>query len=141
MSDNASQPVQPDEPARDGSVQPSAEEPKKKLPIGCLALIAVPVLFIGYCTVAGHTSDGGSDSDPSAYVKVACRGWVKGQLKAPSGADFSGESVTPNGGGQYTVTGYVDAQNSFGAKIRAPFTCVATYSGESTRLVSVQVDG
>ena len=48
-------------------------------------------------------------------------------LKAPSTADFPCTmQVTPLGDDKYTVFSCVDAQNSFGAKIRTSFTCNIT---------------
>lgn len=46
-------------------------------------------------------------------------------MKSPSSADFGGESVDsgPDSEGYYTVTGHVDAENGFGANIRADWTC------------------
>lgn len=52
---------------------------------------------------------------------------VKEELKAPSTAKFPWDYesyVTDNGDGTYTVTSYVDAENSFGAKIRSKFRCI-----------------
>jgi len=51
---------------------------------------------------------------------------IKTKLKSPSTASFpsilfnlSAYKVEPQGGGSYKVSGYVDAQNGFGAKIRS----------------------
>ena len=46
--------------------------------------------------------------------------------KAPATADFasySDSAVVNKGDGTYIVVSYVDAQNSFGAKIRTRYTC------------------
>lgn len=56
-------------------------------------------------------------------AQVACENAVSGMLKAPSTADFSGWQRSQNSDGSYTVTGSVDAQNSFGAMIRNQFSC------------------
>jgi hypothetical protein len=55
---------------------------------------------------------------------------VEARLKAPGTADFPGcimhqSQVQYAGGGHYNFSSYVDAQNSFGAKIRT------YYSGEA----------
>lgn len=53
--------------------------------------------------------------------------FVKRRLKAPATADFASSrehtvlpSQTPN---EFIVTGYVDAQNAFGAKLRQRYIC------------------
>lgn len=49
--------------------------------------------------------------------------FIKGQLRAPTTAEFGGETATHLGEEKYSVTGYVDAQNAFGAKLRSVWTC------------------
>ncbi len=47
-------------------------------------------------------------------------------LKSPSTASFpsyNDEYVTKNDDGTYSVSAYVDAENSFGAKIRSNWSC------------------
>lgn len=65
-----------------------------------------------------------------------CRDFVKQQLISPGSAKFSGEQVQ-HVGGEYTVTGSVDAQNAFGALLRRDYTCVLRDEGDSWRLVSL----
>lgn len=58
---------------------------------------------------------------------------VEAQLRAPSTADFPWyreEWVRPTGDCSFTVTGYVDAQNGFGAMIRSNWVVVLTYIGD-----------
>jgi hypothetical protein len=52
---------------------------------------------------------------------------VQDKLKAPSTAEFSNESVSGSGN-SWNVSGSVDSQNSFGAKIRSSYTCSIAYS-------------
>jgi hypothetical protein len=57
---------------------------------------------------------------------LLCQNAVMKTLKAPSTADFpwpGEETIVDHGAWRYTVQSYVDAQNSFGAKIRTPFRC------------------
>lgn len=62
----------------------------------------------------------------------ACRSKVKEFLKSPGTATFGGEITAGTGGvGQrYTVTGWVDSQNGFGALVRNRYGCVA-FRGET----------
>lgn len=90
--------------------------------------------MIGLAIYVG--ADDSSSTDGSAYVKVACRDWVKDRLKSPGSADFSSEVATHEGA-RYTVRGAVDSDNSFGASIRNTYVCVATYTNEATTLVGL----
>lgn len=66
---------------------------------------------------------------PDSYgAKAACRTFVKEKLKAPTTADFSDEQVS-QANGTWAVNGYVDSENSFGAKVRAAFQCEMTIDG------------
>ena len=77
-------------------------------------------------TTANNNSTYVSKDDEATAISMA-QVMVKNELKAPSTAsfpwDFNEYTVTKKGN-QYTVKGYVDAQNSFGVKIRTKFeTC------------------
>lgn len=81
-------------------------------------------------------------SDPAARAKqereteainawVMAQEFVKDQLKSPGSADFGSafrdyqkpiEHVQMLGDKKYLVTGWVDAQNAFGAKLRSDFS-------------------
>jgi len=70
---------------------------------------------------------------------VMCQSFVKRSLKAPGSAEFGGifagdwQDPTTHaihmGGGKYRCTGFVDAQNSFGAQIRSQFSLTVKYTG------------
>lgn len=55
---------------------------------------------------------------------------IKEKLKAPATADFGGENARYVNGCEWLVSGYVDAQNSFGAKIRTPWVSSLTFHPE-----------
>jgi hypothetical protein len=60
--------------------------------------------------------------DARAEAISEAKSAVKAALKSPSSADFVGASIrTKQEGCAWTVTGEVDAQNSFGAMIRSTF--------------------
>jgi hypothetical protein len=64
-----------------------------------------------------------------------CRDLAEKKLKAPSTADFASRDswkVWKDNKGQWNAVGYVDAQNSFGAKIRSNVICVAKVSADGT---------
>lgn len=79
-------------------------------------------------------------------AKWQCRKFMERSLKAPSTAefqsvnDFSAELYVSEGDGghfSYKVAGYVDAQNSFGAKIRTRFNCAVRKVGDTWQLVEL----
>lgn len=87
------------------------------------------------CLVAVAALSGcGSIPENGGGVRVACEELVKQQLKAPGTADFGGVEYDPppagEGDGTWTATGYVDAENGFGANIRTNWTCTVDVSDE-----------
>lgn len=59
-------------------------------------------------------------------ARIRCEQAVTTNLKAPSTSQFapySGTNVLNLGKWEYRVQSYVDAENSFGAHIRTPYTC------------------
>lgn len=112
---------------------------------GCLGIIVaffVISFFIGI--FSGSNTGGNSTPKYDEFLAQAdCESFVKKNLKAPSSADFAPHRelhITGSGTGPWTVVGYVDAQNSFGAKIRSTFTCTVHYQGDMAYLDSVQIN-
>jgi len=74
---------------------------------------------------------------------VMSQTFMKRRLKSPSTADFpwytdSEVAVKHRGGGVFLVNSYVDAQNSFGAKLRTHYSCTLKDNGnESWSLISL----
>lgn len=92
--------------------------------------------------------------EPSdTYAFIQCQNFVKQRLKSPSTAEFSswGDSnvsqlkYTRKGGKtevKYRVSGFVDAQNSFGANIRNYYSCNVTgETGGRWLLDDISIDG
>jgi hypothetical protein len=77
------------------------------------------------------------NADKSTMAAIQCENFVKDQLKAPSTADFPGATAArvvrvSNESQGYQVASYVDAQNSFGAKIRSPYLCEVEWNGKES---------
>lgn len=77
-----------------------------------------------YCSEQGRTS---------AYTMAKV--FVERRLRAPSTAEFpwmtsDGVRVIHRSGCEFTVYGYVDAQNGFGAMIRTRFIAELAYAPE-----------
>ena len=72
-----------------------------------------------------------TDDDTKINVWVCAQDIVSNNLKSPSSAKFcyiTDSTILCNGGNDYTVKGYVDADNSYGANIRSNFTATLTYT-------------
>lgn len=63
--------------------------------------------------------------------------FIKRQLKSPSTADFpacnDSDTVVSREGGNWKVISYVDAQNAFGAMLRADYSTLMTYNASTDR--------
>lgn len=77
--------------------------------------------------LAAYSQDG-AYADELTQAKLFAQAVEILTLKAPSTAAFSGldETTIAEDNGTYTVTGWVDAQNSFGAMIRTPFSILVS---------------
>lgn len=106
------------------------------------------LLTMAGCSSGGSGDSGGGGMDQTArdfMAYDACKSAVSDQLKAPSTADFQSEldvDYRTTGGNNITVLGWVDAQNSFGAKLRSNFTCSMDVSKDGLASnVQASVDG
>jgi hypothetical protein len=75
-------------------------------------------------------SKGDSKASAESAVLEACRDAVRDELKAPATADFSEETAEETSTAfTWAAAGAVDAENSFGAKIRSRWVCTARDRG------------
>lgn len=88
------------------------------------------------------------DSSRGSYARIIVEREITKQLKAPSGAKFSGYSETTvanlRGGGpnDWIVRGHVDSQNSFGAMLRNNYQVILQFEegkDNSYRIKSVDI--
>lgn len=84
---------------------------------------------------AGHFNELRA-GDLSSDASIVCKDYVRATLKAPSTADFPllDFSATRHAAGRWTVSSYVDAENSFGATIRSRYLCDIQYAGKGDPL-------
>ena len=77
--------------------------------------------------------DGLPDKASEEDVWYMAVGIVSDQLKAPSTAQFCRrhQGTITQDGDTWTIKGYVDAENSFGATLRNNFTVVITFTSET----------
>lgn len=75
-------------------------------------------------------------------AKSMCRDAIKTQLKAPTSAQFSNENVQYTGvkWKEWLVTGTIDADNSFGAKIHESYSCTLTWNGSDYQLSDSKIN-
>lgn len=117
--------------------QPRTSKRKQWLIGGGIACVAV-LLVIGAAT--NDNDDTGSPDGDGYDAHAMCAEFTRDRLKAPSTADFPEYNdrgvIIRHSGNAWTVTSYVDAENSFGGNIRTHFTCVVQDQGDKWRLQS-----
>lgn len=110
-------------------------EPKGITPAMWVAGAFAAVVLVGGVALFLTQKDDGYDSNTSYEAIAQCEAAIKDRLKAPSTAEFQS---TATGGGTWTVTGTVDAENSFGAMMRSSYQCtVKIDNAEDTAQVRV----
>jgi len=112
--------------------QPAAAQPKKKSRTGCviISLLVLVILILVVVNLGGGDLSNTGPTDLNAFFM--CQQFVGDRLKAPKTADFAPSreaKIVKNDVNTFTVTSYVDAQNSFGANIRTEYTCKVSYQG------------
>lgn len=112
--------------------------PRSRLPwiLGGAAVAVVAALVAAILVVGGDDS-----ASPQGIAKTACVDeYVPAKLKAPATAKFSDIAVDQEGSlSYYTVTGSVDAQNSFGALVRSKWSCYVAVEDGKARAIDVRV--
>lgn len=112
-------------------------------------LLVMGVILVPYWLFHGGT---GAATGQKTYTeddyKAACYSLaeqqVKEYLKAPSTAKFCPMRDTEFrslGGNIYTMSGWVDAQNSFGASLRTVWGVMVSVEGERMKLEMLTIDG
>ncbi len=130
-------------PEQVAKIKKSEEKLNAGCGIGCSTIILVLIALSYFGAFDG-------DDDPDvrnvSYAFDAfymSQQFVERQLKAPSTADFCSYSeaqVIDLGGGKFRVLAYVDAENSFGAKIRMHYDCtLETTNGEEWTLENLDM--
>ena len=117
-----------------------------KLGIGCIGIILILFVLIMVIAIRNKptpeqqaANDAQRDGFTAAFV---CQGAVRDRLKAPAGADFQSprqSAIVALAAGRYQISSYVDAQNSFGAKLRTAYTCTAEKDGAGFRVMKLEI--
>jgi len=143
--------LSPEEKQRIREGEKVREEAKKEIQNkdikkGCLGCLGVAVVIAIIAGIVSAFVGGSSDSPDKIDAWVMAQQFIERELKAPSSAEFGSvwggdyqdpdKVVTDLGNGKFIVSGWVDAENSFGAKIRTYFVCELEYIGdEKWRLI------
>jgi hypothetical protein len=136
--------------ARKGRGRIKIEQNKKAVScagIGCAAVLGTLCMLWVIGSLFNHGAKSlnhgvkSTDSDNiGAYVYA--EQFVRSRLKAPSTAKFCGFSeanVMTLAGNSYQVTGWVDAQNGFGAMLRTNFACKLHAAGTTWYLDDISL--
>src|SRR4029450_3222999 len=114
-----------------------------KAGVGCLvilfAMFALIMIFIGRNrpTPEQEAARRRRERDGCAAA-YQCQNAVRARLKSPAGAEFQAPrraAITQYKDG-FKVVSYVDAANSFGAKIRTPYTC----PGSGSQVIGLDIE-
>lgn len=105
------------------------------------AIVGVFVLAAGLGLLAYLLRDTSPEAGSERDAKASCQTFVDRRLKAPSTAEYSGESASLGAETRvWTVVGSVDSGNSFGGTVRNRFTCATKIADAgSWELVDLQV--
>lgn len=109
-----------------------------------VALIATGLFTSSAHRSPAHRAQDRAQEQVKATAAVNCEHMVKKVLKAPSTADFASlweQSIGESRDGTWHVAGHVDAQNSFGAKLRSTYTCKMQISGDAVTVKELVFDG
>jgi hypothetical protein len=114
------------------------------LKINKKSIISIIIISIFVFLALGSSdSDDNSSSGPDKLdAKIMAQQFLEERLKAPSTADYpwveTDKVVTELSNDKYRYQSYVDAENSFGAKVRTNFEIVVQYVGDDKwKLISI----
>jgi hypothetical protein len=92
-------------------------------------LVAIGLVVWLVAAMAGHKNSSHDDGGGKFMAQQMCHDFLKQRLKSPSSAHFPDDALRSLSANTYTVSGPVDAENSFGAAIRSSYVCKVKYAG------------
>ena len=111
-------------------------------------LLIMGVIMLFYFMFSGGGNSGSqksySEADYKAGLYTLAEKQVKAHLKAPSTAKLCKMSETEfqkGSDGVYMMTGWVDAENSYGAMLRSTWGIMAQADGEKMTMIYLTIDG
>ena len=137
-------------PPRGNTQRQATQAAYKKGPSAFLIfLLIMGVILVPYWLFHGGTGAATgqktyTEDDYKAAAYTMAEEQVKKHLKAPSTASFcrmSETSFTRDEENTYVMTGWVDAENSYGAKLRSIWGIKVKLDGEKMTMVRLIIDG
>lgn len=107
-----------------------------------VGLTLIVMFWVKMCEKIGEVSPEDKHRRATISVQMHCEDWVKQRLKSPGSAKFASYHETGfigSDSGPWTVSGYVDSQNSFGAFLRSNYVCRMRFEGETARLEHLEI--
>jgi hypothetical protein len=98
----------------------------------CFNLITLFILITIITVFVAGCSSGDSEDDKARTAYYCSQTVVESNLKSPSTADFplfDDATVTKLSNDRYKIESYVDAENSYGAKIRSDYSVTIVFTG------------
>lgn len=120
--------------------------PGLKAGLGCIGLLVVAFVFV-MIVIGTHKATPEQEVERASVADgytaaFHCQDAVRARLKAPAGAEFQAPrraDITKFDDG-YKIVSYVDAANSFGAKLRTPFTCLVEQHGAEFKVIDLKIE-
>jgi len=131
--------------------QPNDDESVKLVKFSAVVVAVIVVVGLLWASAGAGKKSNSTSATPVSYSKpdnadaiTFAQTFVKRLLKAPSTASFPWSfneyDVSDLGGGRWRVSGYVDAQNGFGAMLRSRWTVEMQVEGSTWKLVDASID-
>lgn len=137
------QKIYEEEKARVAAQAKIKQENQKKGCLGCLGIFAV-IFVISLLISVLSPAPKEAPANPKEDAYTAAITLAPQALKSPDSATFPyydksmDSGIVDIGGGQWQITSFVDAENSFGAKIRTDYTAIVSHVNDKWRLVSFE---
>lgn len=112
--------------------------PHKKSRAGIVVAIVFALIVLAI-TIASLLGSGSPSAPGAGSASYYCEKAVGERLKAPDSASYNGTATNDNG--KWDVSGIVTSDNSFGASVRAAYSCTVTFVGDVPTTVIDYIDG
>lgn len=107
-----------------------------------LAYVFVGVLALWFITTLEDQPVRNTSPYSAFNAQTECERYVSRSLKSPSSAKFAPHHelvILGQDAGPWTVVGWVDSQNSFGAMLRSRYICEVEFSGNTAKLLNLSL--
>lgn len=116
--------------------EPAADEWRAKVNRWVIGIVIGLVVVVGFVGCVASSINSSDETHHDLESIAQCEARIADQLKSPATADFD-SSTTASGADEWTVTGVVDAENSFGATVPATYKCTVTINDNGTATTTI----